>query len=541
MGLFNFGRAIVRGVAKAIKQNQQSGGSVSISRFTPEVFNQTCVVRETNTISKSLWLNFTVRGYYFNNIAADLRRQASQHFLRRNASKLPLFAFVGFCLSDSESERAAGKEASVASLFQYLSADLNRFWKDDRHATEFPSHFSEYDIGERLGKPSSNAAVYSAGFDGNNVALKIMFNYAVPSNSTAISQAFEREYRILPCAEISPPNCNSGRHDVFLQHDKANEDMVLAEHPNIIKLCRMFIDNTPLLHDALETYPMAVPKRYHRDGNGRNKTMCLVMPKYTSSLRDYLHDNKDILSNEQRLSIFCQLLEGVAHLERNSISHRDLKSDNILVDYHDDGYLRAVITDFGCCLAEENMLLPYNTVHTDRGGNFALLAPEIANAIPREGFYLDYSKSDAWTCGSIAYEIFNQDNPFYSHLCNVDYEEDVLEEIPVYSGCQFIDKVVRALLQKDPETRLSACEASTMIMLKLNAPPEWLLFPNMVTEMEIEKWLLVLSISTRRICQLYDDTRFLPPEIMLNLVFLSRTTPLEILNALLLVSKLQNS
>lgn len=60
---------------------------------------------------------------------------------------------------------------------------------------------------------------------------------------------------------------------------------------------------------------------------------------------------------------------------------RDLKTDNVLLDVS-EGYdvcPTLVITDFGCCLADKvNKLdLPYKTADTDRGGNIALMAPEV--------------------------------------------------------------------------------------------------------------------------------------------------------------------
>ena len=39
-----------------------------------------------------------------------------------------------------------------------------------------------------------------------------------------------------------------------------------------------------------------------------------------------------------------------------------------------------VITDFGCCLADpaHSLSMPYRTVDTDKGGNVALMAPEVS-------------------------------------------------------------------------------------------------------------------------------------------------------------------
>lgn len=79
--------------------------------------------------------------------------------------------------------------------------------------------------------------------------------------------------------------------------------------------------------------------------------------------------------------IFTQILSGVSHLVHAEIAHRDLKTDNILVDVS-QGYMfpEIVISDFGCCLADKSngLSLPFRTEYIDRGGNAALTAPEIS-------------------------------------------------------------------------------------------------------------------------------------------------------------------
>lgn len=127
--------------------------------------------------------------------------------------------------------------------------------------------------------------------------------------------------------------------------------------------------------------------------------------------------------------MLLQLLEGVDHMCRQGIAHRDLKSDNILLEFdcsknskteiyyatvdRNHTYLnicvtvalclsivytfgiilqyntvfcfkagcpRLVITDFGCCLAEDfGLKLPFNSRHVNRGGNGCLMAPEVSN------------------------------------------------------------------------------------------------------------------------------------------------------------------
>lgn len=68
------------------------------------------------------------------------------------------------------------------------------------------------------------------------------------------------------------------------------------------------------------------------------------------------------------------------------VPSRDLKSDNILLQCLQEEYGEEecpcpllFITDFGCCLADKihGLSLPYHTPDTDKGGNTALMAPEV--------------------------------------------------------------------------------------------------------------------------------------------------------------------
>ncbi|XP_051517873.1 serine/threonine-protein kinase PINK1, mitochondrial [Myxocyprinus asiaticus] len=113
--------------------------------------------------------------------------------------------------------------------------------------------------------------------------------------------------------------------------------------------------------------------------------------------------------------MLLQLMEGVDHLCGQGIAHRDLKSDNVLLEFDCAGCPRLVITDFGCCLAEDfGLKLPFNSRWVGIGGNPCLLAPEVATAVPGPGVTIDYSKADCWAVGAIAYELFSQPNHFYS-------------------------------------------------------------------------------------------------------------------------------
>lgn len=108
--------------------------------------------------------------------------------------------------------------------------------------------------------------------------------------------------------------------------------------------------------------------------------------RFSGTLEEYIAKHKETLSNRQSLALLAQILEGLCHLKKNGVAHRDLKSDNILVNESKgpDELPHLVITDFDCCLAEKHLHgleMPYETDETSKGGNMELMAPEVLENI----------------------------------------------------------------------------------------------------------------------------------------------------------------
>lgn len=123
-----------------------------------------------------------------------------------------------------------------------------------------------------------------------------------------------------------------------------------------------------------------------------------------------------------------------------------------------------MITDFGCCLADKShgLYLPYNTHDIDKGGNVALMAPEVITAEPGPFTSINYTKADLWTVGTIAYEIFGAKNPFHgdnskdgSSLKNSSYKEDDLPPLPNHAP-PVISALITNLLSRSLYKVLSA-------------------------------------------------------------------------------------
>lgn len=137
--------------------------------------------------------------------------------------------------------------------------------------------------------------------------------------------------------------------------------------------------------------------------------------------------------------------------------------------------------------------LPYLTHEMEKGGNQALMAPEIINKEPNMFAVLNYSKSDLWSCGAIAYEIFGYENPFYnsskakfglSPLTNQNYSESMLpqmgDDVPL-----IVRKLVENILQKSPSKRLSCDVAANVLELYLWAPSSWVRYGRNPTNSEV--------------------------------------------------------
>nr|7T4M_A Chain A, Serine/threonine-protein kinase PINK1, putative [Pediculus humanus corporis]7T4M_B Chain B, Serine/threonine-protein kinase PINK1, putative [Pediculus humanus corporis]7T4M_C Chain C, Serine/threonine-protein kinase PINK1, putative [Pediculus humanus corporis]7T4M_D Chain D, Serine/threonine-protein kinase PINK1, putative [Pediculus humanus corporis]7T4M_E Chain E, Serine/threonine-protein kinase PINK1, putative [Pediculus humanus corporis]7T4M_F Chain F, Serine/threonine-protein k len=357
------------------------------------------------------------------------------------------------------------------------------------------ANLDELDLGEPIAK-GCNAVVYSAKLKNvqsnklaHQLAVKMMFNYDVESNSTAILKAMYRE--------TVPAMSYFFNQNLFNIENISDFKIRLPPHPNIVRMYSVFADRIPDLQCNKQLYPEALPPRINPEGSGRNMSLFLVMKRYDCTLKEYLRDKTPNMRSS--ILLLSQLLEAVAHMNIHNISHRDLKSDNILVDLSEgDAYPTIVITAFGCCLCDKQngLVIPYRSEDQDKGGNRALMAPEIANAKPGTFSWLNYKKSDLWAVGAIAYEIFNIDNPFYDKtmkLLSKSYKEEDLPELP--DTIPFIIRnLVSNMLSRSTNKRLDCDVAATVAQLYLWAPSSWLkenyTLPN---SNEIIQWLLCLS------------------------------------------------
>ncbi|XP_040009667.1 serine/threonine-protein kinase PINK1, mitochondrial [Xiphias gladius] len=438
--------------------------------------------------------------YYRTSLRGLAAQLQSAGFMRRFAGGSPRnrAVFLAFGLGVGLIEQQLEDDRKSAATCQEIQAVFKKK-RFQSPLKPFTSGYKleDYIIGKQIGK-GSNAAVYEAaaqfappkesdsegsvvqlsedeeeGEKGRSLtccslrsfplAVKMMWNFGAGSSSEGILKSMSQE--LVPAGPLA---LKQEKEQMTLDGQFGVPPKRVSAHPNVIRVYRAFTADVPLLPGAQEEYPDVLPARLNPAGLGNDRTLFLVMKNYPCTLRQYLEVSTP--GGRQGSLMVLQLLEGVDHLCRQGVAHRDLKSDNVLLEFDSDCCPRLVISDFGCCLAQSDssLQLPFNSIWVNRGGNASLMAPEVATAVPGCGVVIDYSKADAWAVGAISYEIFGQCNPFYRAvgLQSRSYEEGQLPSLPSRVPAD-VQLVVRLLLRRNPSKRPSARVAANMLHLSL--------------------------------------------------------------------------
>ena len=238
-----------------------------------------------------------------------------------------------------------------------------------------------------------------------------------------------------------------------------NEIFILrnVNHPNIIKLheIKQSLNNLYLVFDLC---------------NGGGLSNCLE--KYMKN-----NGNKPF-TQEIVQHIMRQLVSGLQYLHNNKILHRDLKSDNVLVNFEKEedkknfDLLKCVvkIIDFGFARYLENDTLAQSVL-----GSPINMDPQILMKMRKidnnQSFGYD-QKADIWSLGTICYEILIGTPPFDA----TSYEELTSKiqrgNYKIPNNLQLSIEAVsflNAMLQYDPKQRLDINQLAKHKFLTLNS------------------------------------------------------------------------
>uniref|UniRef100_T1ISF8 non-specific serine/threonine protein kinase n=1 Tax=Strigamia maritima TaxID=126957 RepID=T1ISF8_STRMM len=473
-----------------------------------------------------------------NSPAAELRRNAAKKLMYGGRQLTPYLGFVGINLISGQGIITKKDELEGICEEIRVCADLLNRQKEST-IYETASSLTDLQIGSVIAK-GCNAIVhcakwknqeiendevmekYSGRFGDYDLAVKMMFNYEAESNATTILKCMSRE--TVPAKKIEIGD----EIDLWNYNCKFGSKW-LPPHLNVVDMICAFVDTVPFLPDALNLYPNALPRRLNEDGLGRNMTLFLVMKRYDTSLKEYLTSHTP--SPTTRILLLLQLFEGINHLVRFNIAHRDLKTDNILLDLSEGlDCPHLVITDFGCCLAQENSNLKLHYVCDDieLGGNCALMAPEVASAKPSSFTVINYNRADLWTAGTLAYEIYGESNPFYGNkaknrLETRTYQESNLPASPTLMP-DAISKLVKSILRRNPKERPSPSVAANVCHLLLWGPQSVLSGEKTISSKVVLEWMVMEAAIT--LCQGINEVESLFAQIRNS--FLSRVKMSEV-------------
>jgi len=161
------------------------------------------------------------------------------------------------------------------------------------------------------------------------------------------------------------------------------------------------------------------------------------------------HLSHDRQFPEERAKFYAsEIVLGLGYLHSTGVVYRDLKPENLLLDYQ--GHI--IITDFG--LSKEGLTNETDTTKTFCGTP-EYLAPEVVKG-------QDYNKAvDWWSLGILIFEMMTGLPPFYSRSGTEEamYERIVTEDVhlPDTFSNEAKDLVLK-LLDRNPETRLQDIE-----------------------------------------------------------------------------------
>ena len=126
----------------------------------------------------------------------------------------------------------------------------------------------------------------------------------------------------------------------------------------------------------------------------------LIVTEYAGGgdLNQYIKKRKR-LSEEEAKVLFRQIVYGLGHIHSRSVLHRDIKLDNMLLDYSNKV---AKICDFGVSKIMDKM-----GIIKEQCGTPAYIAPEIVSEAGYKGFYADH-----WSLGVVLYTMLTGTVPF---------------------------------------------------------------------------------------------------------------------------------
>ena len=289
--------------------------------------------------------------------------------------------------NDNLREKGLQEELEIEKIkVKRLESELNRLknikeTKNSKNILEFINKisYSSLGLGKKIGQ-GGFSEIYESQWLGIPVAVKVIFD---PNITEALMEEFNNEI----------------------------EKLFILRHPNIVQLYG--------ITDREKSQKLAV--------------ITELAPK--GSLFDYLHKNpktKNNLSLDFKNKITKQLICTMAYIHSRGYVHRDLKTQNILLDKN----LDMKMCDFGLTKLKSEL----NSGSGQFAGTPCYMAPELFD----RKFYDD--KVDVFAFGTVIWEIYTQKIP-YANCDAMEIKQKVTKGEELYCS-SIVPKQIANLIQK---------------------------------------------------------------------------------------------
>ncbi|KAG7960886.1 hypothetical protein I3843_10G149600 [Carya illinoinensis] len=317
--------------------------------------------------------------------------------------------------------------AEIKRLDRQLEGHLNRLWalqnannKEKNVRSANAKEPWEIDSDKLIVKEviarGTFSAVHRGIYGGQDVAVKVL--------EWRSAQGTEAEIALLRNAAF--------KQEVSVWHK--------LEHPNVVKLIGATMAGTNFKTQAAERVGMP------------SSADCIIieyLPRGT--LKSYLIKNrKRKLAFKKVIGLALDLARGLKYLHSRKIVHRDVKTENVLLDKNHS----LKLTDFGNACIQDSI-----PDEIGRTGTLGYMAPEVFENKP-------YSrKCDVYSFGICLWEMYCCDMPFpnrFSELTSPAVYKILRPEIPSCCPSSFA-KIITQCWDADPKKRPEMKEVVTML------------------------------------------------------------------------------
>ena len=208
---------------------------------------------------------------------------------------------------------------------------------------------------------------------------------------------------------------------------------------------------------------------WHDDGQGGVPYFVMEYIPGARTLLEYAEERN--LGTRERLELFAEVCEAVAHGHRNEVIHRDLKPDNILVD--SSGQPKLI--DFGVARVTGADVVTLQTNVGELIGTLKYMSPEQLDADPSK----INTTSDVYSLGVVLYELFAGTTPYHVSSSDLIQANHIIKMTPPRRLSSIkpklrgdVETIVHKALEKEQQSRYqSAAELGADIQRFLRHEP----------------------------------------------------------------------